>query len=453
MSLRLEVLEGPMLGSVFEFRQPDSYTVGRAADCQLSLSKDPYVSRHHFVLDAQPPACSIKDLGSRNGVVVNDVRYFAEPPEGVPEVERAPGELSLKHGDCIQVGHTVIRVVVMADAPCRRCGVEFSPHDQETGVWTGEEFTCSKCAVEHEAQGGSSREESIDLDIGPEKTVPTGGRDQLPNIPGFRVQGCVGKGFYTQIYLARDLSNGRKVALRMQPAGDSEVVDSRLRELFRDTEFSTRLKHRNVAQWQKTDASGRLGIYYLPYWPLGTLKDLVSQQGGKLGEEDAAAFVLQALDGLAYLHDERILHRSLRPSNLLVSRHEMGFVIRITGFGLAKDLGGSEDVKPPEDRVKTSTFPFLPREQVQSFADVGPAADVFAMGATLYYLITRSAPYSLEGAPDPLQVILEGQTVPVRKRDPGVSVELAAVIDRAVHANPDERFASAAEFRSALLTL
>jgi len=445
MSLRFEVLDGPMHGSVFEFRRRDSFLFGRAADCHCALPDDPYVSRHHFVVETNPPACVIKDVGSRNGVVVNDVRY------GVPATgdEDSRIELFLKHGDCIQVGHTRIRVVVLEDAPCAHCGKKFSPRDQTAGIWKDGRFECARCSVDHPASPAPRTSSPTPTDMLP-GAVETEAEEGLPQIPGFRVLRQLGRGFYTSVFLARDLNDGAPVALRLQPVDDSEMVDRRLRRLKHDVEICEGVRHLNVVRWERGSAQGRLALYRLPYWPMGTVSDLMKGGGGRLGIAESLSIMVQVLDGLQHVHDRSIVHRDIRPRNILLTQHQVGLTARLAGFGLARDLLKKDAAEDHSDHAKSGTFPYIPREQLRAFAEAPPASDIFGAGATLYRMITGKPAYALEGAPDPIQVILEGKVVPIQEREPGIPPALAGVIDRSVATDPDARHSSAAEFRAAL---
>lgn len=81
----LEVTSGPIKGKVFSFEDHDTFLFGRTADCHIGLPKDGCVSRHHFILEVNPPDARIRDLGSLNGTVVNDVKYGGRAPDESPQ--------------------------------------------------------------------------------------------------------------------------------------------------------------------------------------------------------------------------------------------------------------------------------------------------------------------------------------------------------------------------------
>jgi serine/threonine protein kinase len=100
--------------------------------------------------------------------------------------------------------------------------------------------------------------------------------------------------------------------------------------------------------------------------------------------------------------------------------------------------------------VVAGTFFFMPREQLTNFRQVRPVSDVWSMAATLYFLLTAEYTRDFKSRPDPLAVILRGEIVPIRERDPFLPDDLANVIDRALLDDPAERYPDAGEFVAAL---
>src|SRR5688500_8741921 len=112
LRVKVQVTAGPAAGRTFEFDQPDTFLFGRSADARVSLPDDPYVSRHHFVLEISPPDCKITDLGSKNGTFVNRVRFggTVAPRPGVQLAPEGVRETRVASGDEIVVGDTQMRV-------------------------------------------------------------------------------------------------------------------------------------------------------------------------------------------------------------------------------------------------------------------------------------------------------------------------------------------------------
>ena len=122
--VRLQVIEGVMQGQAFAFEEHDTFIFGRMDDCHACLPDDEMVSRHHFIMEVNPPDARIRDLGSLNGTYVNGIKYGGREEGETPEEgsRREYPEVDMKDGDQIKVGGTVLTVYVEVPAVCCQCG-------------------------------------------------------------------------------------------------------------------------------------------------------------------------------------------------------------------------------------------------------------------------------------------------------------------------------------------
>jgi eukaryotic-like serine/threonine-protein kinase len=180
------------------------------------------------------------------------------------------------------------------------------------------------------------------------------------------------------------------------------------------------------------------------------LAKIIAQQPGPFPLEQVIVWADQLLDALIYLHtrDRQIIHRDIKPHNLKLTASGQ---IALLDFGLAKAEADSQS-----SDTSSSFFGFTPRysplEQIQN-EGTSPQSDIYALGATLYHLFTGVKPSDavtraaavLNSQPDPL--------TPANQVHGAVSQELAAILNRAMAQNPEERYGSASEFREALRRL
>jgi serine/threonine protein kinase len=162
---------------------------------------------------------------------------------------------------------------------------------------------------------------------------------------------------------------------------------------------------------------------------------------GRLSLAQSKPIILGALEALAFAHDKGFVHRDLKPQNILLSRG----AVRLSDFGLAKSFqqAGLSGMSMTGGYAGTPVF--MPREQITNFKYVKPVSDVWSMGATIYNMLTGAFPYSFTKERDPIDVILNEDVVPIRKRDKSVTASLAAVIDKALAKKAKERYQTAAE--------
>ena len=404
----LAVVAGPIQGRQFAFEDHDTFLFGRSPDCHAQLAEsDSTASRHHFLLEVNPPAARLRDLGSLNGTYVNGTKYGGR---GTLSLEKAKQqrwpEVDLRDGDGIRVGTTVFEVHV---------------------------------------EGGTQ------VDTGPrhEDAEPSAAPLPAPGaVAGYEVGPLLGRGGMGTVYRARRKSDGGVVALKlMRP---EVVVDGHSREAFaREIEVTASLRHPNVVALYDHGIEGDTFFFALEYCPGGSLSTVLLKREGPLEVEAAARVTLDALEGLSFAHEKGFVHRDIKPENILLADAEMT-TAKLADFGLAKsfELAGLSGMTATG--MVAGTLYFMPREQITHFRLLRPASDVWSMGATLYHMLTLRYPRDFLPGVDPLHVILSGGTLPLRQRDPWLPERLAEVVDRAVADDLGQRYETAGDFRNAL---
>jgi eukaryotic-like serine/threonine-protein kinase len=140
-TVRLTIANGKLEGKEYVFEQPFVGFIGRASDCEIPLPDEPeylLVSRHHCLLNIQPPEIRVSDCGSVNGTFVNGVRI-----NGPREYRNI--EIPLQDGDNLRVGCTVLRVGAVAPAVCEKCGTVLGPFEIAYPEREAEDHLCAAC--------------------------------------------------------------------------------------------------------------------------------------------------------------------------------------------------------------------------------------------------------------------------------------------------------------------
>lgn len=408
----LKVIAGPIAGRTYEFLSHDTFLFGRSPDCHAELAPDDTTaSRHHFLLEVNPPQARLRDLGSLNGTTVNGVKHGGRGRHQRPEeaARREWPSLDLKDGDSIRVGHTIFQVLTD--------GGGLPPHDTDP-------------LADLEA-----------LLEGPEGAVPN-------QLGGYRLERLLGKGGMGVVYLARRPQDSEPVALKVLLS--QVLVDELARAGFhREVEVTRSLQHPNIVALLDHGSEGDRFYFAMEYCPGGSLDGLLRRRGGPLDLGLAGRIALEALSGLAFAHEWGFIHRDVKPENILLSEAS-GAGVKVTDFGLAKSFQQAGLSGMTATGMVGGTTYFMPREQLTNFRQTRPASDVWSLAATLYYLLTLQYARDFELGQDPLAVILKGGVVPVRERAPGIPERVAAVVDRALADDLGTRYATAAEFRNAL---
>ncbi|MGH9875297.1 MAG: protein kinase domain-containing protein [Pyrinomonadaceae bacterium] len=442
----LEATAGPLKGRRFVFEGHDTFVFGRSRDCHAHLSKDDkFSSRHHFLVEVNPPEARLRDLGSLNGTFINGIKYGGRRAEETPEeaMSRLQSEVNLKHQDEIHVGDTVLRILVSLTiepaevSSCQSCGKDTSREmaGRPGGV------LCESCRMVTTQKGSEWK-------VHP--TEPT----ELEQVTGgcieaYQTQRVLGQGGMGTVYLARRLEDGKMVALKVMLA--KVAVDDRARNMFlREIEVTKELCHSNIVKLLDYGATGNTFYFVMELCPKGSVQNLLEERGRPLAPREAVPLILAALDGLAYAHQRGFVHRDIKPENILLNSQGGTTRAQIADFGLAKnfELAGLSGMTATGTAAGTPRF--MPREQLLQYRYAIPVSDLWSVAATLYCILTGKPPREFPPHRDPMEVVLHGGFIPLRQRDPELPEDLCKVIERTLADEPSKRYQTAAELSAAL---
>lgn len=449
VKVKLTVLSGPMKGRNFVFEEHDTLIFGRAPDCHIQLPEtDPSASRHHFLLEVNPPDAVVRDLGSLNGTWVNGQKQGGRDKAETPEdaARRKYPEVNLKDGDQIQVGESVLRVVLdlpangaKPDARCQHCGREVTA---EIGKGRHGDYVCEACRHQAEADPAQLLFALMAL-------AGKVNRERVPEIAGYQIEKRLGVGGFGAVYLARRQRDGNSVAIKVMLS--RVAVSEEAREKFlHEMEVNRSLRHPNIVAFLDQGSAGGAFYFVMEYCNGGSVADLMARRGGRLAVPEAGAIALQALEGLAYAHGKQVVHRDLKPPNILLSGSDGNWSAKIGDLGMAKNFQRAGLSGMTLTGSYAGTPHFMPREQVINFKFVKPVSDVWSMGATLYNMLTGQTPRDFPKGRDPMEVVLRDEVVPIRRRSATIPPKVAEVIDRALANDPKSRYPTAAEMKAAL---
>lgn len=254
------------------------------------------------------------------------------------------------------------------------------------------------------------------------------------------IQDKIGQGGMGVVYRGLHTDLGRDVAVKCLFTSWAQQDPSYVRRFQREAQIATELSHPNLVE---VIASGcEHDIHYLVMELLtGMTLGRTVRRGGPLEPIQAATIVHDAADALALAHVKEIVHRDVKPDNLLVT--ENGHV-KLMDLGLAKAARGMDSFATASGLVLGS-MPYMPPEQFRGLSQVGPAGDVYALGATLWFSLTGDHPPS--AAPSDAR----SDRVPdVRGRRADTPCELAEIAHKATDPDPTRRFEYAGDLATAL---
>jgi serine/threonine protein kinase len=270
--------------------------------------------------------------------------------------------------------------------------------------------------------------------------------DLPPTVAGYDRFEPAGRGGMGVVYRARHTASGRAVAVKVVRAGAAGTPE--LIRFLQEADVLARLSHPNVVRFEGSGvADGR--PYLVTEWIAGG--SLADRPGGpSVALDEAVAIVRGAAFGLGAAHAAGVIHRDVKPGNILLGEPEAAggtAVPKLTDFGLARLVGCGGTLTATGEVL--GTWRYMPPEQIEGRArEVGPWSDLFSLGAVLYELLThrpvfpeRDAAAGPVGFPEP--------PAP-RDLDPAIPVRLDAVCVKALRPDPRDRFQTAAEFVAAL---
>ncbi|HEY8629721.1 MAG TPA: serine/threonine-protein kinase [Gaiellaceae bacterium] len=253
----------------------------------------------------------------------------------------------------------------------------------------------------------------------------------------YRVERTLGYGGMAVVYLAHDEELHRRVAIKV--LAEHLAGDDNFRARFlQESKLAGRLSHPNVVQVYdagETDGSPYIVMEYVP-------GDTVAQRG-KLSHAEAVPLALQACAGLQHAHSAGLVHRDVKPANLLVREDD---VLKIADFGIAR---AAELTRLTQHGTVLGTAAYLSPEQAAG-EDVTTATDIYSLGAVVYELLTGRAPYEFESLAELAALQKGGLITPLRDLESSVPEPVEAAVMHALAREPRFRPASAADFAAEL---
>jgi serine/threonine-protein kinase len=260
----------------------------------------------------------------------------------------------------------------------------------------------------------------------------------------YRLDRRLGAGGMSTVFLALDTVLERQVAVKLlaEHLADDEVFVRRFRH---EALAAARLQHPNIVQVFDSGHDGGSHRHYIvmEYVDGPSCSDLLREHG-RLGIDDTVRIVVEACHGLDYAHRAGVVHRDVKPGNLLIS-NETG-AVKLADFGIAK---AAEQTRVTQVGSVLGTAAYLSPEQAQG-KEAGPSSDIYSLGVCAYQLLTGRLPYEYSSL---TELALKQQNEgfePVRNFRPEVPPELDRAVQLCLSRDPDERYGSALELAEAL---
>jgi tRNA A-37 threonylcarbamoyl transferase component Bud32 len=263
----------------------------------------------------------------------------------------------------------------------------------------------------------------------------------------YRVLERLGAGGMGTVYLCEHLMVGRRVAVKVLPTSQADNPAA-LGRFYREARAAGVLDHPNLVKAHDIDQDGALHFLVMEYIDGSSLQSIVSRSG-PLAIERAAHYIAQAAHGLQHAHSAGLIHRDVKPGNILVERNGN---VRVLDLGLARFYHDNIDplTLKYDDQHVLGTADYVAPEQAVNSHEVDIRADIYSLGCTLYFCLTGRPPFPEGKVAQKLIWHQTRQPTSVRQLRPEVPEELVAVLSRMMAKNAAQRYQTPAEAAEAL---
>ncbi|MGH7296062.1 MAG: serine/threonine-protein kinase, partial [Polyangiaceae bacterium] len=265
----------------------------------------------------------------------------------------------------------------------------------------------------------------------------------------YRVIREIGQGGFGAVYEVEHLRiPGQRLALKiMNPTLNRD--EGRRARFVREIQVNLRLSHPNIVTVRDCEATEALTYYTMDFVD-GQPLDVTLKKGGALPVSRALDIARQALHGLAAAHAEKIVHRDVKPGNLMIAGSSGKEVVKVLDFGIAKIV--EEGASTTQDAAFVGTPAYLSPEQAQCKQGADPRSDIYSLGVVLYEMLAGRLPFQSESVTGFIFQHSYEQAPPISKVAPekGVPPAVDAIVLRALEKEPERRFQSAAEMDAAI---
>jgi tRNA A-37 threonylcarbamoyl transferase component Bud32 len=264
----------------------------------------------------------------------------------------------------------------------------------------------------------------------------------------FHMLAPIGKGGMGAVYLARDSRSQQLVAVKALPPKRAKAEERLLARFRREMEICQRVTHPNVARTFEVGVDDDVHYIAMEYIPGNNLYKLVSEQGA-LPVARAARLFQEVCLGLEHAHSQGLIHRDIKPSNIIITPDDHAKVLDLGLAMMQGEVQADRTVVGGQGYI-VGTLDYLAPEQADDAFTVDLRSDIYALGCTLYFALTKQPPFPGGNA---LQKLLRHRTdtsVSVCRLNPEAPPEMAALVDKMMAKRKEERFATCAQVREAL---
>jgi serine/threonine protein kinase len=253
----------------------------------------------------------------------------------------------------------------------------------------------------------------------------------------YLITGVLGRGGMGAVYEAVDLTTNHTVALKILPPEMVAQGTEHLQRFLREGKYAAELHHPNIVNIVKVGCSNHIYFIAMEVVRGGSAQSFLRSHGGAMSPKAATRIIKETAKGLAAVHRHGIVHRDVKPSNLMLGEHGL---VKLADFGLAKGVGSEISVTKAGGVIGTPAY--MSPEQVQS-RPVDHRSDLYSLGCTYHTLLIGHPPFNAESAASVMYKHLHEPAPDLRAERGDIPESVGRIIARLLAKEPDERYDTA----------
>ena len=242
-------------------------------------------------------------------------------------------------------------------------------------------------------------------------------------ISGYKILGKLGAGAMATVYKAKQISLDRMVAIKKLPEKFSQNPQF-IERFFAEGRAAASLNHPNIVQAFDVGNEGDIYYFVMEYVDGRTVhEDIVEHKRFK--EKQAVEIIIQVAEALEHAHNQGLIHRDVKPKNIMITKEG---VVKLADMGLARAISDVEAAEAEAGRAFGTPY-YISPEQIRGEKEIGPPADIYSLGTTLYHMVTGAVPFEGKSPSAVMHKHLKSELIPPDHVNPKLSAGISEVIE------------------------
>ena len=259
-------------------------------------------------------------------------------------------------------------------------------------------------------------------------------KDVSSQIPGYKILGKLGSGAMAVVYKAKQISLDRTVAVKVLPKKFVQKSDY-VERFYKEGRLAAKMNHNNIVQAIDVGEVGGLYYFVMEFVEGKTLHDDLSK-GKIFNEDEAIDLILQLVSALGHAHSLGLVHRDVKPKNIMINKDG---VVKLADMGLARETSDIKAAKNEQGKAFGTPYYIAP-EQIRGLVDIDGRADIYALGATLFHMVTGRVPFEASAPSEVMRKHLKEPLTPPDHINTALTAGISEVIEVMMAKNRDERY-------------